>query len=82
MIIVGGAISAQDYQYLSDAVAVAIFGPAKKTGEAAIKTLKILIEALQLHTRFYQDYSKKQSFRDPYNINRKAGVFFQEVQSY
>jgi methylmalonyl-CoA mutase len=44
MVIVGGVIPAQDYQYLFDAGAVAIFGPGTKISEAAIKILKILID--------------------------------------
>jgi methylmalonyl-CoA mutase len=43
MVIVGGVIPAQDYQYLFDAGAVAIFGPGTKISEAAIKILEILI---------------------------------------
>jgi methylmalonyl-CoA mutase len=45
MVIVGGVIPAQDYQYLYDAGAVAIFGPGTKIPEAAIKMLEILIES-------------------------------------
>ncbi|NRT11365.1 methylmalonyl-CoA mutase [Flavobacterium sp. 14A] len=44
MVIVGGVIPAQDYQYLFDAGAVAVFGPGTKIGEAAIKILEILID--------------------------------------
>ncbi len=44
MVIVGGVIPAQDYQYLFDAGAVAVFGPGTKISEAAIKILEILIE--------------------------------------
>nr|WP_315223288.1 methylmalonyl-CoA mutase [uncultured Flavobacterium sp.] len=43
MVIVGGVIPAQDYQFLFDAGAVAIFGPGTKISEAAIKILEILI---------------------------------------
>ncbi len=45
MVIVGGVIPAQDYQFLYDAGAVAIFGPGTKIPEAAIKMLEILIES-------------------------------------
>jgi methylmalonyl-CoA mutase len=45
MVIVGGVIPAQDYQFLYDAGAVAIFGPGTKIPEAAIKMLDILIES-------------------------------------
>jgi len=41
---VGGVIPHQDYQYLYDAGAVAIFGPGTVITEAAIKMLEILIE--------------------------------------
>ena len=47
MVIVGGVIPAQDYQYLFDAGAVAVFGPGTKISEAAIKILDILIESTQ-----------------------------------
>ena len=42
MIVVGGVIPAQDYQFLFDAGAVAIFGPGTKISDAAIKILEIL----------------------------------------
>ncbi|KAF2332437.1 methylmalonyl-CoA mutase [Flavobacterium daemonense] len=44
MVIVGGVIPAQDYQYLFDAGAVAVFGPGTKISEAAIQILEILID--------------------------------------
>jgi methylmalonyl-CoA mutase len=44
MVIVGGVIPTQDYQFLFDAGAVAIFGPGTKISEAAIKILEVLIE--------------------------------------
>lgn len=44
MVIVGGVIPAQDYQYLFDAGAVAVFGPGTKISDAAIKILDILID--------------------------------------
>lgn len=43
MVIVGGVIPAQDYQFLFDAGAVAVFGPGTKISEAAITMLEILI---------------------------------------
>ncbi|SCY96827.1 methylmalonyl-CoA mutase [Flavobacterium caeni] len=46
MVIVGGVIPAQDYQYLFDAGAVAVFGPGTKISEAAIKILDILLQSL------------------------------------
>jgi methylmalonyl-CoA mutase len=45
MVIVGGVIPHQDYQYLYDAGAVAIFGPGTVVTEAGIKILEILIES-------------------------------------
>jgi len=45
MVIVGGVIPAQDYQYLYDAGAVAIFGPGTSVAAAGKKILEILIEA-------------------------------------
>ncbi|EGV44469.1 methylmalonyl-CoA mutase [Bizionia argentinensis JUB59] len=44
MVIVGGVIPKQDYQYLFDAGAVAVFGPGTKISEAAISILEILID--------------------------------------
>jgi methylmalonyl-CoA mutase len=44
MVIVGGVIPKQDYQYLFDAGTVAIFGPGTKISEAAIQILEILID--------------------------------------
>jgi methylmalonyl-CoA mutase len=44
MVIVGGVIPKQDYQYLFDAGAVAVFGPGSKISAAAIKILEILID--------------------------------------
>lgn len=43
MVVVGGVIPPQDYQFLFDAGAVAVFGPGTKISEAAIKILEILI---------------------------------------
>ena len=45
MVIVGGVIPSQDYQYLYDAGAVAIFGPGTSIAAAGKKILEILIEA-------------------------------------
>jgi methylmalonyl-CoA mutase len=47
MVIVGGVIPAQDYQFLFDAGAVAVFGPGTKISEAAITILEVLIEGLK-----------------------------------
>ena len=44
MVIVGGVIPKQDYQYLFDAGAVAVFGPGTKISEAAIQILETLID--------------------------------------
>ncbi|AWM14342.1 methylmalonyl-CoA mutase [Flavobacterium sediminis] len=44
MVIVGGVIPAQDYQYLFDTGAVAVFGPGTKISDAAITILDILME--------------------------------------
>ena len=43
MVIVGGVIPKQDYQYLFDAGTVAIFGPGTKISDTAIAILEILI---------------------------------------
>ncbi|MFV8326737.1 methylmalonyl-CoA mutase [Flavobacterium sp. ZS1P14] len=47
MVVVGGVIPAQDYQFLFDAGAVAIFGPGTKISEAAIKILEILMDSFE-----------------------------------
>jgi methylmalonyl-CoA mutase len=46
MVIVGGVIPAQDYQFLFDAGAVAVYGPGTKISEAAIEMLQILIDSV------------------------------------
>ncbi len=43
LVIVGGVIPAQDYQYLFDAGAVAVYGPGTKISDAAIEILEVLI---------------------------------------
>ncbi len=45
MVIVGGVIPAQDYDYLYEAGAVAIFGPGTVVSESGIKMLEILIDS-------------------------------------
>ena len=45
MIIVGGVIPAQDYQFLYDAGVVGIFGPGTMIADAGIKILNILIDS-------------------------------------
>ena len=44
MVIVGGVIPAQDYQFLFDAGAVAVFGPGTKISDAAITILNVLLK--------------------------------------
>ena len=44
MVIVGGVIPKQDYQFLLDAGATAIFGPGTKISDTAIEILTILID--------------------------------------
>lgn len=46
MVIVGGVIPAQDYQFLFDAGAVGVFGPGTKIAQAAIDMLEILIDSI------------------------------------
>jgi methylmalonyl-CoA mutase len=43
MVIVGGVIPKQDYQFLFNAGAAAVFGPGTKISEAAIKILEVFI---------------------------------------
>ncbi|MDG3581360.1 methylmalonyl-CoA mutase [Galbibacter pacificus] len=44
MVIVGGVVPQQDYQFLFDAGAIAVFGPGTKISDAAITILEILID--------------------------------------
>ncbi|KJD34394.1 methylmalonyl-CoA mutase [Tamlana nanhaiensis] len=44
MVIVGGVVPKQDYQFLFDAGVVAVFGPGTKISDAAIQLLEILID--------------------------------------
>lgn len=44
MVIVGGVIPAQDYQYLFDSGAVAVFGPGTRIADAAITILNVLMD--------------------------------------
>lgn len=44
MVIVGGVIPAQDYEYLFNSGAVGVFGPGTKIAQAAIDILNILLE--------------------------------------
>jgi methylmalonyl-CoA mutase len=44
MVIVGGVIPAQDYQFLFDAGAVAVFGPGTRISDAAISILEVLLQ--------------------------------------
>jgi methylmalonyl-CoA mutase len=46
MVIAGGVIPAQDYQFLFDAGVVGVFGPGTKIANAAIGILEILIESI------------------------------------
>ncbi|WP_281980527.1 methylmalonyl-CoA mutase [Tenacibaculum mesophilum] len=47
MVIVGGVIPAQDYQFLFDAGTVGVFGPGTKIAQAAIDMLTILIDSIE-----------------------------------
>ena len=46
MVIVGGVIPAQDYQFLFDAGAVAVYGPGTRISDAAIEMLDILTNSI------------------------------------
>ncbi len=46
MVIAGGVIPAQDYQYLFDAGVVGVFGPGTKISKAAIEILNVLIDSV------------------------------------
>lgn len=45
MVIVGGVIPPQDYQYLYDAGVMGVFGPGTVIADAAIKMLSLLLES-------------------------------------
>ena len=47
MVIAGGVIPAQDYQFLYDAGVAAIFGPGSSVAKAAVDMLNILLESLE-----------------------------------
>ena len=47
MVIVGGVIPAQDYQFLFDCGAVGVFGPGTKVAQAAIDMIAILIDSIK-----------------------------------
>ena len=47
LVVVGGVIPPQDYDFLYKAGAVAVFGPGTVIAEAGIKLLEILIESRQ-----------------------------------
>ena len=47
MVIVGGVVPQQDYQFLFDAGAVAVFGPGTKISEAAISILEVLLQTFE-----------------------------------
>ena len=47
MVIVGGVIPAQDYQFLFDCGAVGIYGPGTKIAQAAIDMVTILIDSIK-----------------------------------
>ena len=46
MVIVGGVIPPQDYEFLFDAGAVAVYGPGTRISDAAIEMLEILIDSV------------------------------------
>jgi len=47
MVIVGGVIPAQDYQFLFDCGALGVFGPGTKIAQAAIDMIAILIDSIK-----------------------------------
>ncbi len=47
MVIVGGVIPAQDYQFLFDCGAVGVYGPGTKIAQAAIDMVTILIDSIE-----------------------------------
>ncbi len=47
MVIVGGVIPPQDYQFLFDAGALAVYGPGTRISDAAIEILELLIDSVE-----------------------------------
>jgi len=47
MVIAGGVIPSQDYQFLYDAGVAAIFGPGTSVASAAVQVLQILLESTE-----------------------------------
>lgn len=47
LVIVGGVVPAQDYQFLFDAGAAAVYGPGTKISDAAIEILELLIGSFE-----------------------------------
>jgi methylmalonyl-CoA mutase len=47
MVIVGGVIPAQDYQFLFDCGALGVFGPGTKIAQAALDMITILIDSVK-----------------------------------
>ncbi len=47
MVIAGGVIPPQDYQFLFDSGVVGVFGPGTKISKAAIAILEILIDSIK-----------------------------------
>ena len=45
MVVAGGVIPAQDYQYLFDAGVAAVFGPGTPVSTSAIKMMELLLAA-------------------------------------
>ena len=45
MVVAGGVIPPQDYQYLFDAGVAAVFGPGTPVAESAIKMMELLLAA-------------------------------------
>ena len=44
LVYVGGVIPHQDYQFLFDAGAIAVFGPGTKVSKSAIQVMDILLQ--------------------------------------
>ena len=51
MVIAGGVIPAQDYDFLYKAGVAAVFGPGTSVAKAACEIMNILLDTLQLHQR-------------------------------
>lgn len=83
MVICDGVIPAQDYKYLYDAGAVAIFGPGSSVAAAGKKILEVLIKAYK-EDSFYStgDFESPAELQDIKAASERKRFFCQTERSY